>query len=406
MLQVIGRPIDRSFHEVRVPSQDAPLFDALVGDSATCLVLAEAFYTRVRRDPVLQPFFPGKSMRCAIEQLAAFLVQLLGGPAKDTQARWDLSLRESHRRFAIGPRERDAWMRHMIATLDDSPSIAEPARQTLRRFFEQSSAYLVNTDHVDAPPAASPSTHDTRDALDAELSRCWHAQRVIDDVIAAIRGGDASRAIALVEGPILQAYLARRPAVRASVLAIMIGSQRPQPQPELREYVRQQLARAPALVHEHFSHDRTLLHAAAAAGDVAFVELLLNLGADVSAGEHSALYCVGNECLSPDGADVVRLLVQAGAAVDAAEGSKRCTALHMAARRGNVAVAAALLDCEANINARDRAGDTPLCRALNCRQPEVAALLLARGADRDSRVSPDTPRPARRGTAPSRTPRR
>jgi len=366
-----------------VQRQDGTLFDSLVGDSATCFALAEAFYTRVRRDPVLRPFFPGKSMRCAIEQLAAFLVQLLGGPAQDTQKRWDLSLRESHRRFAIGPRERDAWMRHMIATLDDMP-IADSARQTLRRFFEQSSTYLINTGRPESSPTASASpsaASDQHDAEphDAELSRCWHAQRLIDDTVAAIHVGDASRALAMVKEPVLRAYLERRPAVLASLLATMIGSIG-SGQEQLREYVRQQLAQSPSLVHEHFSHDRTLLHAAAAAGDAAFVELLLDLGANVSAGAHSPLYCVGNECIAPGGADVVRILVRAGAAVDAAEGPKRCTALHMAARRGRVDVAAALLDCGANIEARDSAGVTPLRRAINCRQPAVAALLRSRRA--------------------------
>ncbi len=357
--------------------QDGTLFDSLVGDSATCLALAEAFYARVRRDPVLRPFFPGKSMRCAIEQLAAFLVQLLGGPAQDTQKRWDLSLRESHRRFAIGPRERDAWMRHMIATLDDMP-IADTARQTLRRFFEQSSTYLINTNtgRAESSPTASASASAPRDSQDAELSRCWHAQRLIDDTVAAIHLGDAPRAIALAEEPMLRAYLTRRPAVLASLLATMIDSGHER----LREYVRQQLAQAPSLVQEHFSHDRTLLHAAAAAGDAAFVELLLDLGADVSAGAHSPLYCVGNQCIAPGGADVVRILARAGAVVDAPEGPKRCTALHMAARRGNVDVAAALIDCGADIEARDSTGVTPLRRAINCRKPAVAALLRSRRA--------------------------
>jgi ankyrin repeat protein len=52
----------------------------------------------------------------------------------------------------------------------------------------------------------------------------------------------------------------------------------------------------------------------------------------------------------------------------------------MAARRGNVEVAAALLDCGAALEARDRRGETPLRRALNCRKQEVASLLIARGA--------------------------
>ena len=56
----------------------------------------------------------------------------------------------------------------------------------------------------------------------------------------------------------------------------------------------------------------------------------------------------------------------------------------MAARRGNVEAAGALLDCGAALEARDSVGDTPLRRAVNCNKVEVAALLLARGADVDS----------------------
>ena len=53
----------------------------------------------------------------------------------------------------------------------------------------------------------------------------------------------------------------------------------------------------------------------------------------------------------------------------------------MAAWRGNVEVAEALLECGANIEARDSLGETPLRRAVNCGKTGVAALLLAKGAD-------------------------
>jgi ankyrin repeat protein len=144
------------------------------------------------------------------------------------------------------------------------------------------------------------------------------------------------------------------------------------------------------------------LHAAAAAGIVDMVELFLRLGADSNVhdgGAHTPLYSLANECRQ-GGAEAVRVLVRAGGNVDAADGVKRCTPLHMAARRGNVEIAAALIDCGARIEARDSAGETPLRRAVNCDQVEVARLLLARGADPDSPGSRRlTPRLAARSSA-------
>jgi ankyrin repeat protein len=46
----------------------------------------------------------------------------------------------------------------------------------------------------------------------------------------------------------------------------------------------------------------------------------------------------------------------------------------------NVDVARELLDSGADVNAKDRKGDTPLQRAINCRKKEVSQLLLEHGA--------------------------
>ena len=155
----------------------------------------------------------------------------------------------------------------------------------------------------------------------------------------------------------------------------------------------------PALAHERYS-GRTLLHAAAAAGDLPMVELLLRLGADLNVsddGGHTPLYSVANQSRARGAPDVVRSLVRAGALVDARDGVKHCTALHMAARRGNVEVAEALLECGAGLEVRDSLGETPLRRAVNCNKTEVARLFLERGADRHS--------PGSKGLTPSRAAR-
>jgi len=338
-----------------------------IGGTPGCRKLSAAFYARVDRDPRLRPLFPGKTLHCATEEFAAFLVQFLGGPSQDTQRRWWLSLRESHLRFAIGQRERDAWMGHMAKAMDDA-QIAEPVRSALHGFFEHASAYVLN--RGPAPPA-------TRGRLHPELARRWEAQHALDEAVAAIRNRDANGAIALAR-TCDRAFL-------PGLLALMIDSRLT----ALLDYAHEQLTHDPQLAHARYA-GRTVLHAASAVGDLATVELLLRLGADpnvADAGGHTPLYSAGNECKTAGGGHVVRTLVRAGANVNAAGGVQHCTALHMAARRGNVEVAAALLDCGADIEARDKRDDTPLQRALNCRKTKVAALLLSRGAVPHSNAS-------------------
>jgi ankyrin repeat protein len=138
----------------------------------------------------------------------------------------------------------------------------------------------------------------------------------------------------------------------------------------------------PSLATRRFS-GRTLLHFAAGAGCLEVVALLLRLVTDPNIqdhGGHTPLYCVANQCASETGPDVVRALVRAGADVNACGGVTGATALHMAARRGHVEIAQALLDCGAALTVRDRKGDTPLQRAMNCRQNRVTRLLIERGA--------------------------
>lgn len=328
------------------------IYEAL-GGAAGCRRLAEAFYARVPKDRLLRPLFPSGSLRCAIGEFAAFLIQFLGGPPEHSQSRWWLSLRESHGRFRIGVAERDAWMRLMSATIEDLR-----APDALRELFERASLYLIDRESGSGGGLA-----------ESGLAEKWNAQLALDAAVTAIKAGDAERAIALAPNC--------NRTVRSGLLARMIRSGHP----ALIEYAHDQIRANPKLVHERFA-GRTLLHDAAASGHSETVRLLLEAGADPKSqdgGCHTPLYSVANECRS-GGADTVRILVSAGANVNAADGVQRCTPLHMAARRGNASIALELLECGANIAARDRRGDTPLRRALNCKKREVAELLAARGA--------------------------
>ncbi|MFN2460638.1 MAG: truncated hemoglobin [Candidatus Velthaea sp.] len=105
-----------------------------LGGEAGCKRLSTALYARVRTHAVLRPLFPGKSLRCATDEFAAFLIQFLGGDEDEAESRCWLTLRESHARFRIGAAQRSAWLKHMQATLDAAP-IDEDARKALRQFL-------------------------------------------------------------------------------------------------------------------------------------------------------------------------------------------------------------------------------------------------------------------------------
>jgi truncated hemoglobin YjbI len=341
-----------------------------IGGVEGCRKLSAAFYARVARDPVLKPIFP-ESFHCAIPAFAAYMAQFLGGGSEYAERRWYLSLREAHARFRIGQREREAWLRVMGEALEDVQA-PEEASHALRGFFEQSSRWLIGE-----PEAAAETLH-------SELAGQWHSQRALEEAVAAVRDtilnpGEAARAIALAESPAVRSCFERDPACLPGLLAVMCASR----DAALLDFVRQKVTAHPSLVRQRHAYGRTLLHDAADAGNLAAVECLLALGADPNAtdgGGHAPLYGVGNACTAETGAAVVHALVRAGACVDARDGVQRTTALHMAARRGNVQVAEALLDCGADIDARDRGGATPLRRAINCRKRPMADFLRARGA--------------------------
>jgi hemoglobin len=338
------------------------LLEALGGE-AGCKRLSTHFYARVGKDPILRPLFPGKTQKCAIEEFAAFLVQFLGGEEEQSQRRWWLSLRESHARFRIGPAERCAWLNHMCATLDAS-SLEESTRTALVQFFEHSSAYLLG-DETPRPD------HD-------ELASRWGEQRVLDDTIAAVVAGCDQDAMASA-----QRFLSR-PSVFTGLLARMVQTHRE----HLIGFVIDAVERDPSLASRRYA-GRTLLHSASGAGCLQVVASLLRLGADPNVndgGRHTPLYSVANECASEAGPEIVRALVRAGADVNACDGVTRATPLHMAARRGHVEIARTLLDCGAAMEARDRSGDTPLQRALNCRRDTVVRLLVDRGAARTAKA--------------------
>ena len=99
-------------------TEPASFYDA-VGGEETFHRLVHAFYQRVAADPQLRPVYPSKNLGPAEEHLRLFLIQYWGGPRTYDELRGHPRLRMRHARFSIGEAERDAWLRHMRAALDE-----------------------------------------------------------------------------------------------------------------------------------------------------------------------------------------------------------------------------------------------------------------------------------------------
>ena len=106
--------------------------------------LVGEFYARVEVDPVLRPLYP-ELLEGPKERLALFLAQYFGGPPTYSEKRGHPRLRARHFPFAIGRRERDAWVAAMLAALDAS-EIPEPASSEMRQYFQDAATFMINQD--------------------------------------------------------------------------------------------------------------------------------------------------------------------------------------------------------------------------------------------------------------------
>ncbi len=83
--------------------------------------LVDRFYRGVEGDPVLLGLYPNPTdLAAARRRLTLFLVQYWGGPTTYLQERGHPRLRARHFPFSIGVAERDRWLVHMRAAIDES----------------------------------------------------------------------------------------------------------------------------------------------------------------------------------------------------------------------------------------------------------------------------------------------
>jgi truncated hemoglobin YjbI/ankyrin repeat protein len=406
---------------------EASLYERIGAEKVERLVAA--FYARVDSDPVIRPFY-GKTLTCAIHALTDFMTSWLGGPPV-----YDLRgarLRRRHMPFAIDARARDAWLANMKAAVRE---VGIPAAEAgpLLAHLEFGARAIVNTGEM---PEKAPCP-DGSDRFDARLAEQWNRIAEAEDLFDAVSRGDLALLrsmlpLRLVPQAVLMSHalvgwldptgradrrFGRRPKqvkpleVIETLLAHRDLDSDPAERDDLGRFRHLQAmieaytgvsrmiepdsllhAKLRAATRDRFISEverdqscvrllglrgQTLLHDAALVGEAELAAVLIRSGADPAAKEaegHTPLYRAST-------GDVARVLLAAGATVDVASGPTRGTALHQASRRGYVSVAQALLDHGATIDARDAKGETPLRRAVNCRQMEIVGLLVRHGAD-------------------------
>jgi len=123
------------------------------------------------------------------------------------------------------------------------------------------------------------------------------------------------------------------------------------------------------------------LQEAAAIGDVELVRSLLNKGVDVDSWDDLIRNTALHRAARSGHKDVVELLLAKGAHVDSVNAWPRVTPLHYAAEKGHKDITELLIAKGADVNAKDIKGRTPVDVALRRDHSEVVKLLIEKGAD-------------------------
>ena len=122
------------------------VYDA-VGGRPFFVDLVDGFYAGVSADPLLRPLYP-EDLTDSRRHLAGFLTQYWGGPSTYSDERGHPRLRMRHAPFAIGNAERDAWLRHMLGSLDAvAATRCTPVEAVvrIRAYLTDVADFLVNT---------------------------------------------------------------------------------------------------------------------------------------------------------------------------------------------------------------------------------------------------------------------
>ena len=125
------------------PENVESFYEAVGGEQVFHRLVAR-FYEEVAKDEVVRPLYPEEDLGPAEERFRMFLMQYWGGPHTYSERRGHPRLRMRHAPFAIGPIERDAWLRCMRIAVDEA-DLSDEHRRQLWTYLEMAANSLMNS---------------------------------------------------------------------------------------------------------------------------------------------------------------------------------------------------------------------------------------------------------------------
>jgi hemoglobin len=121
--------------------------------------LVDAFYEGVGTDEVLLPLYPEQpDLTGARHRLTLFLAQYWGGPTTYMEERGHPRLRMRHFPFHVGALERDRWLVHMAAAVEQTcaaDAVPDGVDNELMSYFVPAAEHLRNDT---GPPVSTSET--------------------------------------------------------------------------------------------------------------------------------------------------------------------------------------------------------------------------------------------------------
>ena len=135
------------------PAEEAPAQTPYerMGGAETFRAIVKRFYEAVQRTPDLHAMYPEEDLGPAEDRLRMFLEQYFGGPTTYSEQRGHPRLRIRHQPFVVTPTQRDRWLTHMLAAVDDI-ALDPDLDEALRSYLTYAAHFMVNAEEEDRGP--------------------------------------------------------------------------------------------------------------------------------------------------------------------------------------------------------------------------------------------------------------